>query len=84
MDAIISLTCSDDTSCLKSQIGHYAAFNTKDHPICLAIYDGSGSRTHMCINHPVLVRFFCLVRELKSFSGDADKWVFLQVHLTLV
>jgi hypothetical protein len=73
MDAIISLTHSDDTSCLKSQIGHYVAFNTKDYPICLAIYDGSGSNTHMCINHPVLAHFLCLVRELKSFSEDADK-----------
>ncbi|KAG0693330.1 hypothetical protein DFH29DRAFT_1007397 [Suillus ampliporus] len=33
MDAAISATRSDDTSRLKSQIGHYAAFNTKDHPI---------------------------------------------------
>ncbi|KAG0693331.1 hypothetical protein DFH29DRAFT_1039774 [Suillus ampliporus] len=27
----------------------------------------------MGINHPVLVRFLCLVRELKRFSEDADK-----------
>ncbi|KAG1747593.1 hypothetical protein EDB19DRAFT_1630606 [Suillus lakei] len=73
MDATISATRSDDASRLKSQIGHYAAFNTKDHPIRPAIYDGSGSRTHMGINHPVLARFLCPVRELKRFSEDADK-----------
>ncbi|KAG2072057.1 hypothetical protein BDR04DRAFT_1153815 [Suillus decipiens] len=73
MDATISATHSDDTSCLKSQIGHYAAFNTKDHPIHPAIYDGSGSHTHMGINHPVLACFLCPVRELKSFSEDANK-----------
>ncbi|KAG1775615.1 hypothetical protein EV702DRAFT_972636 [Suillus placidus] len=72
MDAVISATRSDDTARLKSQIGHYAAFNTKDHPICPAIYDGSGSRTHMGFNHPVLARFLCPVRELKTFSDDAD------------
>ncbi|KAG2129710.1 uncharacterized protein EDB93DRAFT_109762 [Suillus bovinus] len=73
MDATISATRSEDTSRLKSQIGHYAAFNTKDHAICPAIYNGSGSRTHMGINHPVLTRFLCPVRELKRFSEDADK-----------
>ncbi|KAG1733553.1 hypothetical protein EDB19DRAFT_1911541 [Suillus lakei] len=73
MDATISATRSDDASRLKSQIGHYAAFNTKDHPIRPAISDGSGSRTHMGINHPVLARFLCPVRELKRFSEDADK-----------
>ncbi|KAG2122548.1 hypothetical protein BD769DRAFT_1389630 [Suillus cothurnatus] len=57
----------------KSQIGHYAAFNTKDHPIWPAIYDGSGLRFHMGINHPVLVHFLCPVRELKRFSEDANK-----------
>lgn len=77
MDTVISATRSDDTSRLKSQIGHYAAFNTKDHPIRPAIYDGSGSRTHMGINHPVLARFLCPVRELKAFSEDADQWVFV-------
>ncbi|KAG1763509.1 hypothetical protein EV702DRAFT_1272533 [Suillus placidus] len=59
MDVAISATRSDDTSCLKSQIGHYAAFNTKDHPIRPAIYDGSGSRTHMGFNHPILACFLC-------------------------
>ncbi|KAG2740252.1 hypothetical protein P692DRAFT_20753714 [Suillus brevipes Sb2] len=73
MDTVISATRSDDTSRLKSQIGHYAAFNTKDNPIRPAIYDGSGSRTHMGINHPVLARFLCPVRELKAFSEDADQ-----------
>ncbi|KAG1896790.1 uncharacterized protein F5891DRAFT_983207 [Suillus fuscotomentosus] len=73
MDATISGTRSDDASRLKSQIGHYVAFNTKDHPIRPAIYDGSGSRTHLGINHPVLARFLCPVRELKRFSEDADK-----------
>ncbi|KAG1818590.1 uncharacterized protein BJ212DRAFT_1298665 [Suillus subaureus] len=73
MDATISATHSDDTSHLKSQIGHYAAFNTKDHPIYLAIYDRSSSWTHLGINHPVLVQFLCLVRELGRFSEDADK-----------
>ncbi|KAG1846636.1 hypothetical protein F4604DRAFT_1936308 [Suillus subluteus] len=73
MDATISATRSDDTSRLKSQIGHYAAFNTKDHPIRPAIYDGSGLRTHLGINHPVLARFLCPVRELERFSEDADK-----------
>ncbi|KAG1799963.1 uncharacterized protein BJ212DRAFT_1204510, partial [Suillus subaureus] len=40
------------------------------HP---AIYDGSGSHTHMGINHPILAHFLCPVRELKRFSEDADK-----------
>ncbi|KAG2067993.1 hypothetical protein BDR04DRAFT_1158352 [Suillus decipiens] len=73
MDAAISATCSDDTSHLKSQIGHYMAFNTKDHPICPAIYDRSGLWTHLGINHPILAHFLCPVRELKRFSEDADK-----------
>ncbi|KAG1718524.1 hypothetical protein EDB19DRAFT_1837938 [Suillus lakei] len=73
MDATILATRSDDASRLKSQIGHYAAFNTKDHLIRPAIYDGSGSRTHMGINHPVLVHFLCPIRELKRFSEDTDK-----------
>ncbi|KAG2124583.1 uncharacterized protein EDB93DRAFT_1098524, partial [Suillus bovinus] len=73
MDATISATRSEDTSRLKSQIGHYAAFSTKGHPIHPAIYDGSGSRTHLGINHPVLARFLCPVRELGRFSEDADK-----------
>ncbi|KAG0696259.1 hypothetical protein DFH29DRAFT_1004705 [Suillus ampliporus] len=42
MDVVISATHSDDTARLKSQISHYTAFNTKDHPIRPAIYDGSG------------------------------------------
>ncbi|KAG2089429.1 hypothetical protein BD769DRAFT_1396052 [Suillus cothurnatus] len=50
----------------KNQIGHYMAFNMKDHPILPAIYDGS-------INHPILARFLCQVRELKRFSEDANK-----------
>ncbi|KAG1720614.1 hypothetical protein EDB19DRAFT_1917834 [Suillus lakei] len=73
MDATISATHSDDASRLKSQISHYVAFNTKDHPICPAIYNGSGLCTHMGINHPVLARFLCPVRELKRFSEDANK-----------
>ncbi|KAG2033273.1 hypothetical protein BDR03DRAFT_985119 [Suillus americanus] len=73
MDATISATRSDDASRLKSQISHYAAFNTKDEPIRPAIYDSSGSRTHMGFNHPILARFLCPVRELETFSDDADK-----------
>ncbi|KAG1771128.1 hypothetical protein EV702DRAFT_1049032 [Suillus placidus] len=82
MDATISATRSDDTSRLKSQIGHYAAFNTKDHPIHPAIYDGSGLRTHLGINHPVLARFLCPVRELGIFSEDTDKFQCGKVNLT--
>ncbi|KAG1771124.1 hypothetical protein EV702DRAFT_977476 [Suillus placidus] len=76
MDATISATRSDNTSRLKSQIGHYTAFNTKDHPIHPAIYDRSGLQTHLGINHPVLARFLCLVRELGIFSEDTDNLIF--------
>ncbi|KAG2109795.1 hypothetical protein BD769DRAFT_1674808 [Suillus cothurnatus] len=72
MDATISATRSNDTSCLKGQIGHYAAFNLHS-PIMPPIYDGTGSRTHLGSNHPILTRFVCPVRELKEFSKDADK-----------
>ncbi|KAG1760894.1 hypothetical protein EDD22DRAFT_780536 [Suillus occidentalis] len=72
MDAAISATCSNDTSHLKGQIGHYAAFNCHS-PIMPPIYDGTGSRTHLGINHPILAQFLCPVRELKAFSEDADK-----------
>jgi hypothetical protein len=86
MDATISATRSDDTSRLKGQISHYAAFNLRS-PIMPPIYDGTGSRTHLGSNHPVLARFVCPVRELKEFSKDADKCVFhlfspTQVSLT--
>jgi hypothetical protein len=66
MDATISATRSDDTSCLKSQIGHYAAFNIHSQ-IMPAIYDSTGSCTHLGSNHPVLAQFLCPVRELKEF-----------------
>ncbi|KAG2125264.1 hypothetical protein BD769DRAFT_1668995 [Suillus cothurnatus] len=73
MDATISATCSDSTSHLKSQIGHCAAFNTKDHPVRLAIYNGSDLWTHLGNKHPVLAHFLCPVRELGRFSEDANK-----------
>ncbi|KAG1763822.1 hypothetical protein EV702DRAFT_1051618 [Suillus placidus] len=72
MDAAILATRSDDTSRLKSQIGHYAAFSLRS-PIMPPIYDGTGSRTHLGSNHPVLAQFLCPVRELKEFAKDADK-----------
>ena len=75
MDAAISATRSDDTSRLKSQIGHYATLDCRS-PIMPAIYDGTGSRTHLGINHPILAQFLCPVRELKAFSEDAAKCVF--------
>lgn len=85
MDATISATGSDDTSHLKNQIGHYAAFNLHS-PIMPPVYDGTGSRTHLGSNHPILARFLCPVRELKEFSKDAEKCVFflIQVQLKLV
>jgi hypothetical protein len=73
MDTVISATRPDDTSHLKNKIGHYMAFNMKDHPILPAIYDGSGSCSHIGINHPILARFLCQVRELKRFSEDSNK-----------
>ncbi|KAG1904173.1 uncharacterized protein F5891DRAFT_1184355 [Suillus fuscotomentosus] len=72
MDATISTTHSDDTLRLKNQISHYTAFNLRS-PIMPPIYDGTGSRTHLGSNHPVLARFLCPVRELKEFSKDTEK-----------
>jgi hypothetical protein len=83
MDAAISATRSDDTSRLKGQIGHYAAFNCRS-PIMPPIYNGTGSRTHLGINHPILAQFLCPVRELKAFSEDADKCVYFKKQLKLV
>ncbi|KAG2116899.1 hypothetical protein BD769DRAFT_1313100, partial [Suillus cothurnatus] len=63
-------TRSDDSTRLKLQISKYVALNPAKDPVSPPIDDGSGQRTHMGINHPVLARFLCPIGEITRFQDD--------------
>ena len=68
MTAVICGTHSDDATCLKVQIGHYAAPEPLKEG---TIYNGGSlSRAHMGINHPVLASFLCPISGLADFNRD--------------
>jgi hypothetical protein len=72
MESAISRTRSDDSTRLKTHIGHYVAPNQTDAAVSPPIHDGSNRRTHMGINHhPVLAHFLCPVGEIARFDGDS-------------
>ncbi|KAG1720077.1 hypothetical protein EDB19DRAFT_2044780 [Suillus lakei] len=79
MTAVISGTRSDDATCLKVQIGHYAAPEPLKEGLKPTIYNGGSlSRAHMGINHPVLASFLCPISALADFNRDpasARKWM---------
>jgi hypothetical protein len=71
MNTVISGTCSDDATCLKVQIGHYAAPEPLKEALKPTIYNGGSlSRAHMGINHPVLASFLCPILRLADFKKD--------------
>jgi hypothetical protein len=47
MESAISGTRSDDSTRLKTHIGHYVAPNPAEAAVSPPIHDGSGRRTHM-------------------------------------
>jgi hypothetical protein len=71
MESAISGTRSDDSTRLKTHIGHYVAPNPAEAAVSPPIHDGSGRRTHMGINHPVLARFLCPIGEIARFDEDS-------------
>ncbi|KAJ8588357.1 hypothetical protein M405DRAFT_934148 [Rhizopogon salebrosus TDB-379] len=71
MESAISRTRSDDSTHLKTHIGHYVAPNPAEAAVSPPIHDGSGRRTHMGINHPVLPRFLCPIGEIARFDEDS-------------
>jgi len=75
MESTISGTRSDDSTRLKIQIGKYAALDPARHPVSPPIDDGSGRRTHMGMNHPVLARFLCPIGEIERFNEDPKGYV---------
>ncbi|KAG2126879.1 uncharacterized protein EDB93DRAFT_1257377 [Suillus bovinus] len=89
MNAIISGTRSDDATCLKVQIGHYAAPEPLKEAVKPTIYNGGSlSRVYMGINHPVLASFLCPISALKDFNKDpaqARKWMAIgQIRMTAI
>ncbi|KAG2046037.1 hypothetical protein BDR06DRAFT_899877 [Suillus hirtellus] len=79
MTVVINGTRSDDATCLKVQIGHYAAPEPLKEGLKPTIYNGGSlSRARMGINHPVLASFLCLISALTDFNRDpvlACKWM---------
>jgi hypothetical protein len=73
---VISGTRSDDATRMKSQIGHYAAPNPSVSAITPPINNGSSSRSHLGVNHPVLASFLCPIMSLEEFKADPDEYVF--------
>ncbi|KAH0826082.1 hypothetical protein J3R83DRAFT_5824 [Lanmaoa asiatica] len=70
MNKTISMTRSDDTARLKDKIGHYAAPNPAMASLTPPVYTGSGSRSNLGVNHPVLARFLCPITLLATFDED--------------
>jgi hypothetical protein len=70
MESAISGTRSDDATRLKTHFGRYVAPNPAEAIVSPLIHDGSSRRTHMSINHPVLVRFLRLIGEIARFDED--------------
>ncbi|KAG2029847.1 hypothetical protein BDR03DRAFT_879757 [Suillus americanus] len=67
MNCIISATWSDDSTHLKSQIGHYAAPLPAKEPLSLPVNNGTSSRSHLGVNHPVLASFLCPIMAVKEY-----------------
>ncbi|KAG2133389.1 hypothetical protein BD769DRAFT_1354026 [Suillus cothurnatus] len=44
--------------------------NPADKAVVPPLYDGSGRRTYLGVNHPVLARFLCPIGEIESFNED--------------
>jgi len=71
MESAISGTRSDDSTRLKIHIGHYVAPNPAEAAVSPPIHNGSGRRTHMGINHPILAHFLCPIGEIARFNEDS-------------
>ncbi|KAG2030539.1 hypothetical protein BDR03DRAFT_878055 [Suillus americanus] len=67
MNCIISATWSDDPTHLKSQISHYAAPLPAKEPLSLPVNNGTSSRSHLGVNHPVLASFLCPIMAVKEY-----------------
>ncbi|KAG1811696.1 hypothetical protein EV424DRAFT_1327427 [Suillus variegatus] len=70
MNGIISATRSDDSTRLKSQIGHYAAPLPAKEPLSPPVNNGTSSRSHLGVNHPVLASFLCPIMAIKDYHQD--------------
>ncbi|KAG1789599.1 uncharacterized protein HD556DRAFT_1446826 [Suillus plorans] len=70
MESAISGTRSDDSTRLKIPICDYVAPNPAVKAVVPPLHDGSGRRTHLGMNHPVLARFLCPIGEIESFNED--------------
>ncbi|KAG2136231.1 hypothetical protein BD769DRAFT_1709788 [Suillus cothurnatus] len=70
MNGIISATQSDDSTRLKSQISHYAAPLPAKEPLSLPVNNGTSSRSHLGVNHPVLASFLCPITAVKEYHQD--------------
>ncbi|OAX35308.1 hypothetical protein K503DRAFT_785173 [Rhizopogon vinicolor AM-OR11-026] len=75
MNSVISGTRSDDAIRMKSQIGHYAAPNPSVSAISPPINNGSSSRSHLGVNHPVLASFLCPIMSLKEYNTDPVEYI---------
>jgi hypothetical protein len=70
MSSVISGTRSDDATRMKSQIGHFAAPNPAITP---PINNGSSSRSHLGVNHPVLTLLLYPIMSFEEFKADLDE-----------
>ena len=73
MESAMSGTRSDDSTRLKMHIGHYVAPNPAEAAVSPPIHDGSGRRTHLGINHPVLAWLLCPIGEIPNFNEDSKR-----------
>jgi hypothetical protein len=55
---------------MKSQIGHFAAPNPAITP---PINNGSSSRSHLGVNHPVLALLLYPIMSFEEFKADLDE-----------
>ncbi|KIJ58171.1 hypothetical protein HYDPIDRAFT_34427 [Hydnomerulius pinastri MD-312] len=70
MTGMIKTTRSNDASRLGGKIAVYAAPDPSKEAITPPIATGSGGRSHLGLNHPVLARFIIPIDYLKLYDED--------------
>ena len=75
MNNIIGTTCSNDSTQLWQEIGHYDMPNPSATSISPPIHNGSASMSHLGVNHPFLACMLCPIEAVEEYENDPTEWV---------